>query len=139
MSANPTNILPFPTARPTLDQLVTAWIEAKRKEDAANAERLAIEQAICETSPPKEEGASTVELAGGMKLTLTGKLTYKVDVAKLQVLAQQLPENVRPLKTETKADETGLKYLRAKEPALWALIAPAIEVKPGKTAVRVGF
>lgn len=139
MSANPTNVMPFPTAKPTLDQLVTQWIETKRMEDAANAERLAIEQVICELQPPKEEGAITVELSDGKKLTLTGKLTYKADLAKLQELSQRLPAELRPLKTETKVDETGLKYLRAKEPGLWAIIAPAIEVKPAKTAVKVGF
>lgn len=139
MSAEPRNILPFPTAKPTLDQLVASWIDAKRDEDAANAKRLALEQAICELQPPKEEGATTVELADGMKLTLTGKLTYRVDMPKLLELVQKLPESVRPVKTETKADETGLKYLRNKEPALWSIIAPAVEVKPAKTAVRVGF
>lgn len=138
MSAQIENVLPFPTAKPTLAQLVEAWIEAKRKEDAANAERLAIEQAICEASPPKEEGASTIEV-GDYKLTLTGKLTYKADLPKLQELAKRLPEELRPLKTETKADEAGLKYLRANEPQLWAVIAPAVEVKPAKTAVKVGF
>lgn len=139
MSANPTNILPFRTAKPTLDEAVAAWIDAKRDEDAANARRIACEQMICELNPPKEEGATTVEIAGGAKLTLTGKLTYKADVPKLLELAEKLPAELRPIKTETKLDETGAKYLRAKEPALWALIAPAIEVKPAKTAVRVGF
>ena len=42
MSAEPTNILPFPTAKPTLEQAVAAFIEAKRKEEAAKAERRAI-------------------------------------------------------------------------------------------------
>lgn len=138
MSANPTNILPFPTAKPTLDQLVPAWIEAKRREDAANSERLALEELICEQQPPKEEGATTVEVAG-YKLTLTGKLSYKADLKKLQELSQRLPAELRPLKTETKADETGLKYLRGHHPELWAVIAPAIEVKPAKTAVKVAI
>lgn len=138
MSAQPNNILNFPAGE-SLDALVARWVEAKRDEDAANARRLAIEQQMCELEPPKEEGARTIELASGAKLTLTGKLTYKVDLPKLQELALKLPEASRPLKTETKADESGLKYLRAKEPALWALIAPAVEVKPAKTAVKVGI
>lgn len=140
MSAQPSNIVKFPGVDMTLDQLVAAWIEAKRDEDAANTRRVAIEQAICALQPAKEEGASTMELAGGMKLTLTGKLTYRVtDMPKLQELAAKLPENMRPIKSEPKLDEAGAKYLRAKEPALWAIIAPAIEVKPAKTAVKVGF
>jgi hypothetical protein len=138
MAAQADNILPFPTAKPTLEQALVAWIEAKRMEDAANAERLAIEQVICELSPPKEEGATTVEV-GGYKLTLTGKLTYRADVKKLQELAARLPEELRPLKTETKADETGLKYLRTNHPQLWEVIAPAVTVTPAKTGVKVGI
>lgn len=142
MSAEPKNILPFPTAdKPaTIDDLVVLWIDAKRDEDAANKRRVEIEERICAMQPPREEGSSTIELAGGAKLTLTGKLSYKVvDLAALQQLAEQLPPGLRPLKTETKLDEAGAKYLRAKEPQLWALIAPAIEVKPAKTSVKVGF
>ena len=140
MSAQPTNVLPFPGDKPaTLDDLVVQWIDAKRDEDVANAKRLAVEAEICKLQPAKEEGSATTELAGGMKLTLTGKLTYKADVPKLVELAAKLPENLRPLKTEVKLDETGAKYLRSKEPQLWALIAPAIEVKPAKTAIKVGF
>lgn len=140
MSAQPTNVLPFPADKPaTLDDLVVLWVDAKRDEDAANHRRLAIEQQICALQPAKEEGSSTHECAGGVKLTLTGKLTYKADVPKLVELAAKLPENLRPLKTEVKLDETGAKYLRTKEPQLWALIAPAIEVKPAKVGVKVGF
>lgn len=131
-------ILNFPNSKPTLDQLVEQWIAAKRDEDAANARRVQVEQQICELQPPKEEGATTVEV-GGYKLTVTGKLTYKADMKKLQELAQRLPEELRTLKTETKLDETGAKYLRANEPALWAVIAPAITVAPAKTAVKVGI
>lgn len=139
MSAEPTNIMPFPTAKLTLEQLVDSWIEAKREEEAANVRRLALEVQICELTPPKEEGSSTTELAGGMKLTITGKLTYKADMAKLRELVEKLPPELRPIKTEDKLDETGAKYLRSKEPALWAIIAPAIEVKPAKVGVKVGF
>lgn len=141
MTAQPANILPFPATKPpTVDDLVVQWLDAKRQEDAANKRRVEIEAQICELHPPREEGSSTVELAGGMKLTLTGKLTYKaVDLEKLQTLALQLPPGLRPVKTEVKLDEAGAKYLRAKEPQLWALIAPAIEVKPAKTSVKVGL
>ena len=130
-------VLNFPTSKPTMDALVEQWIAAKRDEDAANARRAQIEQQMCELQPPKEEGATTVEV-GGYKVTLTGKLTYKADMPMLLELVQKLPEDRRPVKQETKLDETGAKYLRSKEPALWAIIAPAIEVKPAKVGVRVG-
>lgn len=132
-------VLNFPNNTLTLDDLVVQWIDAKRDEDAAGARRLQLETQILAVQPAKPEGSSTHELAGGMKLTLTGKLTYKADVPKLQELAAKLPENLRPLKTTVSLDETGAKYLRNNEPEMWAVIAPAIEVKPAKTAVKVGF
>ena len=52
-------------------------------------------------------------------------------------LAGALPENLRPLKVETKLDETGAKYLRANEPEIWAMLAPAITVAPAKTSVAI--
>lgn len=140
MSAEPSNILPFPGEPLTLDQLVQHWIEAKRDEDAANTRRVRIELQIVALQPPREEGSSTHELAGGFKLTLTGKLSYRVvDMTALQALSLQLPPDKRPLKQETKLDETGAKWLRTNAPDLWKLIAPAIEVKPAKVAVKVGI
>jgi hypothetical protein len=135
--------MPFP-GKPQLpkniDDLVVLWLDAKRDEDAANARRIEIEAEICKLQPHKEEGATTIDLAGGAKLTLTGKLSYKcTDMAALQALALQLPPDRRPIKTEAKLDETGAKWLRSNAPDLWQIIAPAIEVKPAKTALKVGF
>jgi len=62
------------------DELATKWREAKQREEAARNDRVAIEQEIIEMHPAKEEGAVTVHTAGGNNITLTGKLTYKVDI-----------------------------------------------------------
>jgi hypothetical protein len=141
VSANPTKILPLrPAAPPTLPELVQQWIEQKRAEDEANARRLAIEQQIVAMQPPKEEGSSTVDLPGGLKLTLTGKLSYRVvDMEALKQLQLQLPPDRRIVKQELTLDSTGAKWLRQHEPAMWAIVAPAIEVKPAKVGVKVGF
>ena len=34
-------------------------------------------------------------------------------------------------------DETGCKYLRREEPALWAVLARVVTVTPAKTAIKV--
>jgi hypothetical protein len=134
-------VLSMTTGQPveTVEQMLEQWIAVKRREDEANAERVAIEQRISQVLHVPQEGAQTHQV-GGYKVTLTGKLTYKVaDVQQLISLAARLPEGMRPIKSEPKADEAGLKYLRNKEPALWALIAEAVEVKPAKVAVKVGL
>lgn len=135
-------ILNLPNAAPpveTLETLTAHWIEAKRLEDEAKAERVRIESAILDLHPAREEGSETIKLESGFKLTLTGKLTYKVaDVAQLATLAEQLPASLRPIKTVVEPDEAGIKWLRQNEPELYRVIAPAVEVKPAKTAIRVG-
>jgi hypothetical protein len=138
VSANPTNIMPFPSAKPTLEQAVSAWIEAKRREDAAKAERLACEELICELNPPRAEGATTVQ-AGEFKVTLTGSMTYKVeDLEALRNITREWDANLVPLKAKPEADPTGCKWLREHRPDLWLQLSKVITVKPAKTSVKVG-
>lgn len=139
MSAQPENVLPFPTAKPTLEEAVSAFIEAKRQEDAAKAQRLACEELICQLQPPKEEGATTVE-AGGYKVTITGSLTYKADdIEAMRNITRDWDANIVPLKTKTELDPTGCKWLRANRPELWGQLAKVITVKPAKAAVKVSI
>lgn len=139
MSARPENVLPFPTAKPTLEQAVAAFVEAKRREDAAKTERLACEELICQLQPPKEEGATTVE-AGGYKVTVTGSLAYKVDdLEALRNITRGWDAEIIPLKTKTELDATGCKWLRANRPELWGQVAKVITVKPAKASVKVAI
>jgi hypothetical protein len=139
VSANLTNVLPFPGSLPTLEQAVAALVEAKRREDAAKSERLACEELICKLQPPKEEGATTVE-AGGFKVTITGSLSYKVeDLEALRNITRDWDANIVPLKTKTELDATGCKWLRANRPELWGQLASVITIKPAKAAVKVGI
>lgn len=121
------------------DELARQWREAKQREEAARNDRVAIENQIIELHPTKEEGAVTVHTAAGYKITLTGKVTYKVDIDKLTALTGAWPSEIRPLKTKVEADETKLKALRNDVPKLWAEIAAAVETKPAKTGVAIKF
>jgi hypothetical protein len=121
----------------TPEQLAQDLIAAKAAEAAANKERVAIEEQLIAVLGAKPEGAETHELSNGLKVTITGKMTYKADMAKLMAVVHELPENMRPVKMEPKLDETGAKYLRANEPEVWAKLASAITVTPAKTAVSI--
>jgi len=121
----------------TIDHLVEDLIAAKRVEAEANKRRVAIEEQIIAMVGAKEEGATTTELANGMKVTVTGKLSYSADIAKLQEICAKLPEQYRPIKTKVELDSTGAKFLRANEPAIWSKLSEAITVKPAKTSVEV--
>ena len=121
----------------TPEQLAEQLIAAKAAEAQANKERVRIEEQLIEMLGAKEEGATTHELANGLKLTVTGKMTYKADMPLPMQIAGNLPANLRPLKVETKLDETGAKYLRNNEPEVWAMLAPAITITPAKTSVTI--
>lgn len=120
-----------------IDQLATLWAIAKQKEDAARDERVDIEKKILALHPAREEGSETFATPAGAKITLTGKVSYKVNVDSLITLTAAWPADVRPIKVKTEADESKLKAIRAESPKLWAQIAAAVETKPAKTGVAI--
>lgn len=122
-----------------MDELALKWSIAKQKETAARDERVEIEEEILALHPAREEGSETFATANGVKISLTGKLTYKADLDKLLAITASWPEEARPIKTEIKADESILKALREHSPDAWRQIAPAITVTPAKTGVKVVF
>jgi hypothetical protein len=121
----------------SIDLLAEQLIAAKHAEQQANEARVEIEQEIIALLGAREEGSSTHQLGNGMKLTITGKMTYSADMELLMQLCNYLPENMRPIKVEPKLDDTGAKYLRNNEPEIWQTIAPAITIKPAKTSVTI--
>lgn len=120
-----------------LEHLAERWLIVKDAERQANAERLRIEDKILALSPAKEEGSSSLTLTNGYKLKMIGKLSYKTDLDALLEITADWPEEQKPVKTETKADEAALKFLRANRPDLWSRIAPAVTTKPMKTSITI--
>lgn len=120
-----------------LEHLAERWLTVKDAERQANAERLRIEDKILALSPAKEEGSSSLTLTNGYKLKMIGKLSYKTDLDALLEITADWPEEQKPVKTETKADEAALKFLRANRPDLWSRIAPAVTTKPMKTSITI--
>lgn len=121
----------------TIDQLVSDLVAAKRDEAAANKRRVAIEDKIVAMLGKREEGAETHELTSGMKVVITGKVSYSADMDALQEICAKMPIEMRPIKVKTELDSTGCKYLRANEPVIWAKLAKVITVKPAKTSVEI--
>jgi hypothetical protein len=119
-----------------LNKLVAGLIAAKSVEAAARAKRIALEEAIIAAVGAKEEGAQT-HAVGDYRVTVTGKLSYSADIALLANLAEQLPADRRPIKQVTQLDEAGARWLRKNAPQEWAIVAPAIEIKPAKTALTI--
>lgn len=119
-----------------LETLCAGWLEAKRAEETARNQRIAIEVQIAEALDVPSEGSKTHKLEH-FKVTLTQPVTRKLDVKAWDKVRDICPPDMQPIKVMVKADATGCKYLANNEPALWAKISPAFETKPGKIGVKV--
>jgi len=123
-----------------VSKLAEDLIAAKRDEAIATLKRIAIEDEIIKALGAREEGSSSHTLPSGTKLVITGKLSYSVtDMPTFLELCQKLPEELRPIKTEIKIDETVAKKLRTENKELWSVVAPAVTTKPAKTGVQVRY
>lgn len=118
----------------TLEQLSAEWLDAKKAEAVANKQRTAIEDQIVALTGKRDEGSQTVN-ATGFKITVTGKMSRKMDWDKWEQIKSQIAPNLWPVKNKPELDEKGVKYLQANEPEIYALLP--IEVKPAKTAIEV--
>ncbi len=118
-------------------ELCREWLNAKRLEDDAKQKRIEAEEALITLLGARDEGAQTHDV-GQFKVTVTGVINRKLDAETYfgQVEAQ-LPEDLRPVRMEPKLDETGVKWLQSNRPDLYAIMARALTVKPGKTGVKV--
>ena len=119
-----------------VEPLAKAWLEAKRAEAKANAERLKIEAQMCEALEVPDEGSKTHKIEG-YKITVTQPVARKLDEDAWAKVRDRIPQDLWPVKTKIEADATGCKYLSGKEPAMWRKIASAFEVKPGNVGFRV--
>lgn len=119
-----------------IEGLCGAWLEAKRREDEARKSRIEIEGQISEALEKKPEGAITHKLQH-YKVTLTQPIYRKIDVAKWEGVKTRIGQELWPIKVITEADSTGCKWLAKERPDLWAMIAEAFTVTPGKVGVEV--
>lgn len=118
----------------TIEEMCAAWLKAKAAEHAAAELRTTIEEQIVAVTGKRDEGAQTVD-ATGYKITVTGKITRRMDWKKWADIEDQIPPELRPIQMKPSLDETGVKWLQANRPELYQILP--IEVKPAKTAVVV--
>lgn len=119
-----------------IKELCQAWLAAKQAENEAAKRRIEIEKHLAAALRHPEDGSKT-HTVEGFKVTVTGRLNFRADIPQLISLCEQLPPNMRPIKTETVLDRKGAKWIRNNEPEAWAIISPAIEVEPGKPYVKI--
>jgi len=119
-----------------IDGLAADWLTAKAAEDAAKNTRLKIEAEITEALAAKDEGSITHKL-DNHKVTLNQPIYRKVDAKAWELVKENIPEDLHPVKTKIEADAAGMKWLANNEPEMWTKVATAFETKPGKISVKV--
>lgn len=118
----------------TLDSLCAAWTEAKRLEQEANKSRLKIESEIIKITGCKTEGSQTSH-TDQFKITTTGKITRTMDWDEWEKVKDQIPEDIRPIKTKEVLDEVGVKWLFDNNREIYSLLP--LVVKPAKPGVGI--
>jgi hypothetical protein len=119
-----------------IEGLCGAWLEAKRREDEAKKARLEVEAQIGAALEKKPEGAITHKLEH-YKVTLTQPIYRKLDLEKWPTVKTLIGQEFWPIKMVVEADPAGCKWLAKERPDLWALVAEAFTVSPGKVGVEV--
>ncbi len=117
-------------------ELAQKWLDAKEAEREANAYRIKLEQEIVSALGKRDEGAQTHNVEG-FKVTITGKVSRKMDWRAWESIENAIPPSLRPVKMKPELDEKGVKYLQANEPELYKLLP--LTVTPAKTAVEIEF
>lgn len=123
-----------------MKEKIKKYLAAKAAEDAARDSRIAAEEAIVALMPDSvpDEGSKTVE-ADGYKVTLTQRISRKLDEKAYALIADAIPSAVNPV-AEVKAykvDDAGCRWLKANEPGLWTVLSGALTEKPQKLGVKV--
>lgn len=121
-----------------IDTIAAELEAAKIAEARATAARIDLESQLVAYCGCKDEGATT-HRGHAYKVTVTGVVNRRVDVAALDAVASAMPralfEQVFRYKPEVIA--AGVRYLMNNEPEAYALAAQAITATPGKPQVRI--
>ena len=119
-----------------LNELLRLFCAAKAQEQKAVDDRRAIEDTIVQVLREQGHTSGTHKTDRFKVVVRTGE-TFKLDEKKWKQVEGQVPEEAQPIKWKAEADPKGCRYLRENEPALWAVIAAAIEARESRPSIAV--
>jgi hypothetical protein len=123
----------------TLHDALRRLENAKAAEAAAAQARLDAESVVLSLAGELPLEGTTRCVAGDLQAVIVTALRRSVDADKLAALAVEIPEAIgkRLLRWKPELVTAELRYIERNEPALYAIVAQAIEIKPSKPSVRV--
>ncbi len=116
-----------------LERLCTSLVAAKHAEGEAKAQRIQFEDEISSLLAVKEEGVDRVD-AGCFTVSVTSKLTRKLNYAAYQDVEASLPEGLRCVDLKPSINMKKLRALELIDPGIPAMF---ITTKPAKAAVKI--
>jgi len=121
-----------------IDTLAAQIQDAKAREDAARAERIALEESLLPLLASRSEGAVT-EYGDAYKVTVNYGVTRTLDAEALAAIKGAIPAALfeKAIAYKPAIVLPGLRYLQNNEPNTYAVLAQAITAKPSKPAVKV--
>lgn len=126
------------SSTPTLSELTGKLFDAKRREDAAKAERIEAEEQIAALVETPENGSKTVDAGNGIKVTVKRAIGYKADVDAIRALG--LDDDCMPVKLVPASyafDEKAYELIRAARPDVAAALADCVVATPRKVSVTM--
>ena len=124
----------------SLAELAPKLYDAKRREDAAKKERIALEEQIASLVETGDKGSKTVDAVDGLKLVVKRDLNYKADIDKLCAVAKSLNADESPIKVVPESlafDNKVYEFMRESNPVLFAEFAKYVTVTPKKVSVTL--
>ena len=119
-----------------MDDLFHKLFLAKRKEERARKARVEIESSIVEKLGCKEDGSET-HTGEKYKVTITGKITRKLDLNEWERVKELIPETHWPVEYRPSLVTKGVKFLKEKEPEMYQKLAEALTSKPAKPSLII--
>ena len=117
--------------------LFQSWIDAKRNEEAARAQRLEVEAQIVAMVGVKDEGVTSVEV-DQFNVKTTGKVTRSVDTQAVQDVWEVLPDEVKKCFTwEAKLNTKEFRHLCSMREDLAPHLNKYITSKPAKPSISI--
>ena len=116
-----------------MQELINAFLEAKRKEENAKEERLQIEKLLIDAvKNDKLEGTKSVSTATH-KLSIANKINRKLDHDEYLKIRDTLPKNLQFVIYKPEISVTVLRHLEAVDPSLVSKCIVTSSAKPSIT------
>lgn len=121
-----------------LPGLIELLVQRKEAEAYAEEQRIEVEEKIISLLGKPDEGSESHDV-GEHKVTITQRVTRKLDEKAWAMIVEKIPEALRPVKSVTKLqiEDAGVRWLRDNEPGYYKILCTAMTEKDAKPSVKV--